>query len=213
MQGRGTDLIWQDDKLLSPGRILPGDRTYNGMRVWEPQRSKVAALCYLNYEPPICHARILYLGAAAGTTVSFLSDYAEVVYAVEFSSRPIRNLIRLARQRSNIIPFFQDARYPERYIPFIESVDILIQDIAQRDQVEIAVKNLSLLKNGGHFILFLKMLSISVVSGKDELTAIATNLLKDAGIKKIVVTGLEKYHTGHVAISGIYGSKEEIENK
>jgi fibrillarin-like pre-rRNA processing protein len=208
MQGRQTTLIWQDGILLSPGKILPGDRVHNGMRIWLPEKSKVAALCHLNGDPPIRDARILYLGAASGTTVSFLSDYAEVIYAVEFSPRPVRSLVRLARQRSNIIPFFMDARNPERYLPFVEPVDILIQDIAQRDQVEIVIKNLCMLKKGGNLILFLKMLSMGVLKEYEEIIDMSITLLKKAGITHMQVIQLEKYHTGHVAITGVYCPKQ-----
>jgi fibrillarin-like pre-rRNA processing protein len=199
-------MIWQDGILLSPGAILPGDRVYHGMRIWDPGRSKVAALCYLYTpdEPPVTGARILYLGAAAGSTVSFLSDYAEVVYAVEFSSRPARDLVRLAHSRSNIIPLFEDARYPERYLPFVELVDVLIQDIAQRDQAEIAIRNLVFLRDGGHLILFLKLLSMGVQKNREEMIENVVQLLGHAGISGIRIINLERYHTGHVALWGIY---------
>lgn len=213
MQGRKRNLIWQDGNLLSPGRILPGDRVYNGKRVWDPKRSKVAALCHLGFEPPLDNTRVLYLGAAAGTTVSFVADYAEVVYAIEFAYRPVRNLVRLANQRSNIIPFFQDARYPERYAPFVEVVDVLIQDIAQRDQAEIAIKNLFMLKNGGLLILFLKMLSMGVQKEKNELIENVCSLLLDAGVGNIEVIEIGTYHTGHVGIIGIYSSKKDYEKE
>lgn len=207
MQGRVNDLIWQDGRLLSPGKILPGDRVYRGMRVWDPRRSKIAALCFLGSRPPVINARILYLGAAVGTTVSFLADYAEVVYAVEFSMRPVRNLVRLARQRSNIIPILQDARHPERYLPFVEPVNVLIQDIAQRDQTGIAIKNLLMLENGGHFILVLKMLSMGSAKDKKEIIETAVKLLENNGIIHLQVTDLDEYHTGHAAIQGIYCGK------
>lgn len=206
------NLIWQEGKLLSPGKILPGDRIFNGLRLWDPHRSKVAALCYLQHEPPVCQTKVLYLGAASGTTVSFIADYAEVVYAVEFSSRPVRSLVRLARQRSNIIPIFQDARHPELYNSFIEPVDVLIQDIAQRDQAEIAVKNLSMLKDGGNFILFLKMLSMGVQRNMDELVSDVCNYLNISGISSLKVIKMETYHTGHIGVIGIY-SKKELEDK
>lgn len=206
-------MIWQDGILLSPGAILPGDRVYQGMRIWDPGRSKVAALCYLLTpdELPVTGARILYLGAAAGSTVSFLSDYAEVVYAVEFSPRPARDLVRLAHSRFNIIPLFEDARYPDRYLPFVEPVDVLIQDIAQRNQAEIVIRNLVFLKDGGHLILFLKLLSMGTQKNREELIEDVVQVLESAGIVSIRIVNLERYHTGHVAVWGIYcpGLKSE----
>ena len=197
-------MIWQDGKLLSPGAILPGDRVHQGMRIWDPNHSKVAALCHVHDEPPVTGACILYLGAAAGSTVSFLSDYAEVVYAVEFSPRPVRNLIRVSRTRSNIIPLFEDARYPERYLPFVEPVDLLIQDIAQRDQADIAIRNLIFLKQRGHLILFLKLLSMGTEKKREDWIAEVAGSIENAGITDPEVISLDTYHTGHVAIWGMY---------
>lgn len=55
-------------------------------------------------------AKVLYLGAASGTTVSHVSDIVGptgVVYAVEFSHRPGRDLINMAKLRTNVIPIVE----------------------------------------------------------------------------------------------------------
>lgn len=82
-------------------------------------------------------ARVLYLGAASGTTVSHVADIVGpvcfpaalnshipliqtlqtgVVYAVEFSARSGRDLINMAQKRPNVIPIVEDARYPNKYV-------------------------------------------------------------------------------------------------
>ena len=202
MQSKKQQLIWQNGKLLSPGCIRSGDRVYNGMRLWEPESSKLVALCYLGYPSPVVNAKILYLGAASGTTVSFVADYAEVVYAVEFSRRPMGSLINLAEERDNIIPIFADARHPDRYSPLVEKVDLLIQDIAQRDQVEIFNNNLFLLKEGGRMVLFLKMLCMGIERNEEEILNDAEIRLSQAGIKEISMINMERYYRGHIAVSG-----------
>ena len=202
MQGKDMQIIQVDGKILSPGKIRQGDRVYNGMRVWQPERSKVAALLSLGDNPSIIGSKVLYLGAAAGTTVSFISDYAEVVYAVEFSPRPMQHLVSLTMERTNIVPIFADARDPGRYMPLIESVDVLIQDIAQRDQAEIAAINTLFIRNGGEFVLFLKMLSIDVAGDQDIICQMAVTRVKQAGISDIRVIKMDKFYTGHVAILG-----------
>ena len=56
---------------------------------------------------------MLYLGAASGTTVSHVSDIIGpegVVYAVEFSHRSGRDLVNMAKKRTNIVPIIADAR-------------------------------------------------------------------------------------------------------
>jgi len=51
-------------------------------------------------------AKVLYLGAASGSSVSHVSDIVGpegVVYAVEFSHRSGRDLIGMAKKRTNVI--------------------------------------------------------------------------------------------------------------
>ena len=63
-------------------------------------------------------SKVLYLGAAAGTTVSHVSDIVGptgCVYAVEFAHRPGRDLINMAKSRTNVIPIIEDARHPLKY--------------------------------------------------------------------------------------------------
>ena len=62
--------------------------------------------------------QVLYIGAAAGTTVSHVSDIvgpSGCVYAVEFAHRPGRDLINMAKSRTNVIPIIEDARHPLKY--------------------------------------------------------------------------------------------------
>ena len=88
--------------------------------MWNPFRSKLAAAVLGGVDniwmPP--GSKVLYLGAAAGTTVSHVSDIVGpegCVYAVEFSHRPGRDLINMAKSRTNVIPIIEDARHPLKY--------------------------------------------------------------------------------------------------
>ena len=84
-----------------------------GARVWDPFRSKLAALYYTGTGVELTpEMRVLYLGAANGTTVSHVADYTEVVYAVEFAPRPMQDLLEVARRRKNIVPIMADACPP-----------------------------------------------------------------------------------------------------
>ncbi len=107
-------------------------------RVWNPFRSKLGAAILSGVDnihmPP--GAKVLYLGAASGTTVSHVSDIVGpvcilcflnfkyisfvsiqegLVYAVEFSHRSGRDLLNVAKKRTNIIPIIEDARHPHKY--------------------------------------------------------------------------------------------------
>ena len=77
-------------------------------RVWNPFRSKLAAgvLGGLDNIYIAPGKKVLYLGAASGTSVSHCSDIVGpdgVVYAVEFSPRSGRDLINMAKKRTNVI--------------------------------------------------------------------------------------------------------------
>ena len=109
-------------------------------RVWNPFRSKLAAAILggidgIHMKPG---SKVLYLGAAAGTTVSHVSDIVGptgCVYAVEFAHRPGRDLINMAKSRTNVIPIIEDARHPLKYRMLMGMVDVIFADVAQPDQV------------------------------------------------------------------------------
>ena len=89
------------EKLVS---VDGTDGTKVEYRVWNPFRSKLAAgvlggLDELFMGPG---KKVLYLGAASGTSVSHVADIVGpegVVYAVEFSHRPGRDLISMAKKQ------------------------------------------------------------------------------------------------------------------
>lgn len=196
-------MIWKDGILYASGRPVKGDRIVGKLRVWPPERSKLAALFYLGKGPDIqLSDYILYLGAAAGTTVSFIADYAGIVYAVEMAPEPLPQLLNVCRIKKNVIPIPADASFPEIYAPLVGPVDILYQDIAQRNQVEIVVNNLQFLRSGGLVILMLKVKSISSQRNQVEVCEEAISTLKKSGVQDIGLTWLDEYHRGHVAIMG-----------
>uniref|UniRef100_UPI00402B4EC2 rRNA 2'-O-methyltransferase fibrillarin isoform X2 n=1 Tax=Arvicanthis niloticus TaxID=61156 RepID=UPI00402B4EC2 len=127
----------KEDALVTKN-LVPGESVYGEKRVsisegddkieyraWNPFRSKLAAAILggvdqIHIKPG---AKVLYLGAASGTTVSHVSDIVGpdgLVYAVEFSHRSGRDLINLAKKRTNIIPVIEDARHPHKYRMLID---------------------------------------------------------------------------------------------
>jgi rRNA 2'-O-methyltransferase fibrillarin len=77
-----------------------------------PMHNKLSALAYsANVQVlHLVYLQVLYLGAAAGTTVSHVSDIVGpqgCVYAVEFAHRPGRDLINMAKSRTNVIPIIE----------------------------------------------------------------------------------------------------------
>lgn len=81
-----------------------------------------------------------------------------LVYAVEFSHRSGRDLINVAKKRTNIIPIIEDARHPHKYRMLMGMVDTIFADVAQPDQARIVALNAQyFLKNGGHFVISIKV--------------------------------------------------------
>lgn len=81
------------------------------------------------------------------------------MYAVEFSHRSGRDLLGVAKKRTNIIPIIEDARHPHKYRMLVGMVDCIFADVAQPDQARIVAINAhNYLKNGGHFVISIKVI-------------------------------------------------------
>ncbi len=170
-------------------------------RSWNPYRSKLAAalLKGITLDLP-SDATILYLGAATGTTVSHLSDIVTqgMVYAVESSPVAIINLLKVAEKRKNIIPILSDANHPDRYQQMVPPVDMIYQDISQRNQADIFFRNIQMyLKPNGTGLIMVKARSIDVaLKPKQAYELVCTFLQKQKlRIKKTAELGpFEKDH-------------------
>ncbi|HJJ98614.1 MAG TPA: fibrillarin-like rRNA/tRNA 2'-O-methyltransferase [Methanocorpusculum sp.] len=195
-------MISIDGVLVSKGEGgVYGERMMEGVRVWDPYRSKFAALWYLDGSTDLpMDAVVLYLGAANGTTVSHMADYVEAVYAVEFAPRPMRDLLMVARKRKNIVPIFGDATQPQRYAPLVEAVDLVYQDVAQPNQAEIAIRHMPFLRSGGRLILMLKTRSVAVRKCPEEVFEDTCGKLEAAGLRVVKAVWLLPYHADHAAI-------------
>jgi len=174
-------------------------------RTWNPYRSKLAAailngMKHFNIKEG---SNVLYLGAATGTTVSHVSDIAEKgrIYAVEFSERSMRDLIKVCETRKNILPILEDARYPERYAEYIEkgSCDILYQDVAAKEQAEILLANSDFIKKGGTAYFAIKSQSIDISASPEQTYK---KVLMEVGKKFEVLEKihLEPYDTLHLFV-------------
>ncbi|CAD6250740.1 unnamed protein product [Miscanthus lutarioriparius] len=56
------------------------------------------------------------------------------VYAIEFSHMSGRDLVNMAKKRTNLISITEDVRYPARYWILVGMVDAIFSDVAQPDQ-------------------------------------------------------------------------------
>ena len=171
-------------------------------RVWDPSRSKLAAALHLGCRDPGIRPGdvVMYLGASHGYTPSFVSDIIGkdgLLFALDFAPRVVRDAVFLAERRSNIAPIMADAHHPERYAERACQADWLYQDVAQKDQVEIFIKNIKwFLKDGGYACLALKARSVDVSKKPREVFAkVRAALEKEVTIlEAIELDPLQKGH-------------------
>ena len=166
-------------KNLTPGKDVYGERLIREndieYREWNISKSKLAAAIIKNISQIGIKENevVLYLGAASGTTVSHVSDIVGkngFIFAVDFAPRVVRDLVFVCEERRNIAPILADANKPQSYIEFISQVDSLYQDIAQKNQVDIFLKNCRLfLKNKGIALLCIKARSIDITKKPSEI--------------------------------------------
>ena len=157
---------------LAPGKKVYDEQLINQnnieYREWDPYGSKLAA-AILNGCNNIFLRKddvVLYLGSATGTTVSHVSDIVGkdgFVFAVDIAPRVMRDLIFNCEERENIAPILADANHIKELMERVSPADVIYQDIAQKDQVEIFLKNVNaFLKKDGYALLAIKARSIDV---------------------------------------------------
>lgn len=165
------------------------------LREWNPKRSKVAAaiLKKLSDLPLKNGSSVLYLGAASGTTVSHFSDicHAGKIFAVEKAYDPFVKLLDLSDTRNNIYPIIEDAGQIERYSFFINRVDFIYQDIAQRNQVQIFNNASSYFTEARDAMLVVKIRAIS--SRGRERDILSQEASKIKGFKVLETIDLSPY--------------------
>ncbi|MET1159835.1 MAG: fibrillarin-like rRNA/tRNA 2'-O-methyltransferase [Thermoprotei archaeon] len=205
-------------KNLVPGHRVYGERLFKWegveYREWNMYRSKLAgALANGLIEQPIREGhKILYLGAATGTTASHVSDIVGLkgkVYAVEFAPRVMREFILVADVRKNLYPILADARKPHLYRHIVEMVDGIYADIAQPEQAAIVADNADyFLKDGGYLLLAIKARSIDVTKEPSEVYKREIDTLKQRGFEIIDVVHLEPYDKDHAMVYARFNRKK-----
>ncbi|MFP4530902.1 MAG: fibrillarin-like rRNA/tRNA 2'-O-methyltransferase [Halodesulfurarchaeum sp.] len=187
--------------LATEGEPVYGEPTRKGWRRWDPHRSKLGAMLELGVETGLTGGdSVLYLGAATGTTVSHVADFAGPTYAVEFAPRPMRDLVSVAESRSNLFPLLADARRPETYGHVVEAdLDALVQDVATTGQARVANRNARFLAADGTLVLAIKARSEDVTR---EPAAVFEDALVtlESGYEILETHELDPYHADHLAV-------------
>ncbi|MDD4049590.1 MAG: fibrillarin-like rRNA/tRNA 2'-O-methyltransferase [Candidatus ainarchaeum sp.] len=189
--------------ILKNQKIFTKNKLTEKVREWDPNRSKVAAGIKKGIMPNIKeNDTVLYLGAAEGYTISYISDILTKgkVYGIDISPYSMQKLLILSENTENIIPILGDCNKPFEYEKMIsEKFDYIIQDIAQKNQAEILIKNADLfLKEKGLALLSLKLSAISQKNHKktiDDQINILRNKFKIINQKR-----LDPFEKNHMLI-------------
>ncbi len=192
----------------APGRAVYGERliSWRGAeyREWVPTRSKLAA--YLRaggtFFPFRKSSKVLYLGAASGTTTSHVADIVTdgAVYCVEISPRSFRDLVPVCESRPNMVPFLADATKPREYSFGVPGADIVYQDIAQKGQAQIFLRNYKAF-SARSGLLVIKSRSEDVTQDPERTYDEARRQLREAGLKVREVVRLDPMEKDHAMIA------------
>lgn len=207
-EGVFTDGPWLLTRNLVPGVAVYGEslprEDGTEYRRWDANRSKLAAYlrCGGSFWPFRSETSVLYLGAGSGTTASHLSDICirGFVTAIERSTRSFRDLLTLAELRPNLIPVLGDVSKPDSYGPRVESVEVLYQDVAQRDQGSIFLRNVPLLRPGGIGYLMIKARSHDVSAEPRNVYHAVRSEIQAGGLEVLDLRPLDPFETDHAAL-------------
>jgi fibrillarin-like pre-rRNA processing protein len=178
VQLKKFDGIFSINKKIATKNLTPGEKVYGEeliregkieYRIWDYFRSKPAAAIKRGIKNfPIKKGdKILYLGIASGTTASHFSDIIGeegIIYGIDVAERVLKDIIRVAEKRGNILPILSDARIPEKYANnILEKVDLVYADVADPEEVELFIRNCKMfLKENGYGMIAIKSQSIDV---------------------------------------------------
>ncbi|QCC48456.1 fibrillarin-like rRNA/tRNA 2'-O-methyltransferase [Halobellus limi] len=190
------------ERLATRGEPVYGEpQDADGWRAWDAGRSKLGAMLELEMDVGLDGGDgVLYLGAASGTTVSHVADFAGPTYAVEFAPRPTRDLLSVAESRPNLFPLLKDARDPETYAHVVEGdLDCVVQDVATRGQATVALRNRQFLAPDGRLLAAIKARSEDVLDDPETVFEDALDELRE-GYEILETRRLDRFHDDHLAV-------------
>ena len=122
------------------------------------------------------------------------------VYAVEISEEMGSRLVLLAEKRRNIFPIIEDANKIENYKTTVPKCDFLYEDVAQRNQAEIFLKNAdAFLKKGAMGAIAIKARSIDVSKSSRSVIEETLKILRTR-LEIVASIDLHPYQRDHALI-------------
>ena len=205
------DGIYSDEKNIYTKNLILGKKVYGEKliregnieyREWDAYRSKYGAGIKNGLKENIFFngCTVIYLGSAEGTTVSHVSDIVGekgAIFCIDISEIAMNKLTKLAETRENLYPILSDAQMTENYKEYFETkADAMFQDISQRNQADIFIRNAQFLKKGGLAALALKTRSISQSEAKEDILTSEKKILEKEFeiLQTIMLEPYEKHH-------------------
>lgn len=166
--------------------------------------SKLKAIMDITLVPIEKGDKVLYLGASHGITAELISKLVGkkgFVFCLDISAEVMETLVKFCEKHENTCPLLFDAAKPEEYKKRVTKVDLIYQDLAQKNQLEIFKRNAKIfLKKDGSFILIIKTQSIDSIKDPSEILRDILKELKDFKIEEVI--NLNKTHAKHYALVG-----------
>jgi fibrillarin-like pre-rRNA processing protein len=195
-------------KNLTPSKSFFGEELVREggteYRSWDVSRSKLGAAIKKGASQTGIKDKdlVLYLGASHGFTPSYVSDIVGkegFVFCIDNAPRVVRDLVFVCEERINMAPILADANHPEEYKELVtKQVDVVYQDIAQRNQVEIFLKNCNaFLKKGGFGLLAIKARSVDVSKWPKEIFKEVRRQLEQSSMVMVDYRELEPFERDH----------------
>ncbi|MEM2935128.1 MAG: fibrillarin-like rRNA/tRNA 2'-O-methyltransferase [Candidatus Thermoplasmatota archaeon] len=204
--------IYKEENRIFTKNLLPGKNVYgekiikigkDEFRAWNPYRSKMCAFILkgMKFFPLNKKSRILYLGVANGTTASHFSDITRdgIIYGVEIAFKPMKKFVKLCQERNNMVPIMGDANKPEEYEKIVDEIDFLYQDIAQKNQIEIFLKNIDKF-SPKYGMIMIKARSIDIAEKPKKIFEKVRKKI-EVNHEIIEIIELSPYAKDHVAMS------------
>jgi fibrillarin-like pre-rRNA processing protein len=190
-----------EQRLVTRGSPVYGEPTQGEWRLWDARRSKLGAMLELGMDTGLTGGDdVLYLGAASGTTVSHVADFAGPTYAVEFATRPVRDLLDVAEARERLFPLLKDARRPETYAHVVESgLDAVVQDVATSGQARVATLNRQFLADDGRLVAAFKARSEDVTADPADVFDDVRSELRES-YEILDAQRMEPFHDDHLGV-------------
>lgn len=208
----GLPGVFSENRRLYTRSTFPGKRVYgerlvssggSEYREWSPRRSKLSAYITNGGRafPFREDSRVLYLGASSGTTASHVADICHngSVLCVEISPRMFRDLVTVCETRPNMMPTLGDATQPDGYLFATEGIDIVYQDVAQKNQARIVADNVEAF-GAEYGIISVKARSEDVSASPERIFRDAEDVLKGRGFRILDSRGLEPHEMDHAMI-------------